>query len=90
MLCTTQSGLDARRTPAQDDASPLREEFRRPEPWREDLEALRSLLQDSRPVEPTRGEIAALIEDEAPGALPRRARERIAERLAATLRRRLA
>ncbi|MFE1597676.1 hypothetical protein [Methylobacterium sp. ID0610] len=78
MLCTTQSGLEAR-APAPD-----------AEPWRADLEALRRLLQDSRPAEPSRAQIADLIEDEAPGALPRRARERIAERLAATLRRRLA
>ncbi|ACA16462.1 hypothetical protein M446_1997 [Methylobacterium sp. 4-46] len=77
MLCTTQSGLHATQRPATPGA----------EPWRADLEALRRLLQDSRPAEPSRGEIADLIEDEAPGALPRRARERIAERLTATLRR---
>ncbi|GJD99460.1 hypothetical protein [Methylobacterium isbiliense] len=75
MLCTIQSGPAAPRTTARDEA-----------PWRDDLEALRTLLQDSRGAGPTRAQIAALIEDEAPGALPRRARERIAERLAAALR----
>ncbi|WP_407521137.1 hypothetical protein [Methylobacterium oryzisoli] len=83
MLCTIQSAPAAPRLAAQD-----------PAPWRDDLEALRALLQDSRDAEsgpmraagPTRAQIAALIEDEAPGALPRRARERIAERLAAALR----
>ncbi|MGY2051016.1 hypothetical protein [Methylobacterium sp. JK268] len=74
MPCTIQSGPDPRPIPGA-------------EPWREDLEALRHLLQDSRPAEPTPREIMALIEDEAPGALPRPTRARIAARLAAVVRR---
>jgi hypothetical protein len=79
MLCTTQSGLEAARIPNPGEA-----------PWQRDLDALRNLLEDSRPEGPSRAQIVELIEDEAPGALPRRARERIADRLAATLKRHLA
>ncbi|GJD50630.1 hypothetical protein OPKNFCMD_3373 [Methylobacterium crusticola] len=65
----------------RDAAAPGRDEA----PWRGDLEDLRTLLQDSRPRGPSRAQIAALIEAEAPGALSRTSRERIAERLARVL-----
>jgi hypothetical protein len=55
------------------------------QPWRNDLEALNALLQDSRPRRLSRAQIAALIEAEAPGALSDAARARIAERLARIL-----
>ncbi|MGX7708598.1 hypothetical protein [Methylobacterium sp. Gmos1] len=54
-------------------------------PWQRDLDALDALLQDSRPQRPSRAQIAALIEAEAPGALSAASRARIAERLARIL-----
>jgi hypothetical protein len=59
-------------------ATPLQEGA----PWQSDLDALNALLQDSRPRVPSRAQIAALIEAEAPGALSAASRARIAERLA--------
>jgi len=53
--------------------------------WRQDLDALNALLQDSRSRGPSIAQIAALIEAEAPGALTADSRVRIAERLAHTL-----
>ncbi|MFH6783245.1 MULTISPECIES: hypothetical protein [Methylobacterium] len=53
--------------------------------WRQDLDALKALLQDSRSRGPSIAQIAALIEAEAPGALPAESRVRIAQRLAHTL-----
>lgn len=53
--------------------------------WRQDLDALNALLQDSRSRGPSIAQIAALIEAEAPGAIPAASRVRIAERLAHTL-----
>lgn len=54
-------------------------------PWRRDLDALNAILQDSRPRGPSRSQIAALIEAEAPGALSAVARARLADRLAGLL-----
>ena len=54
-------------------------------PWQQDLDALNALLQDSRPRSPSRAEIAALIESEAPGALSAASRARLAARLATIL-----
>ncbi|MCF4128954.1 hypothetical protein [Methylobacterium sp. SyP6R] len=51
-------------------------------PWQRDLDALNALLQDSRPRGPSRAQIAALIEAEAPGALSAASRARLAGRLA--------
>lgn len=62
-------------------AAPLPEDA----PWQQDLDALNALLQDSRPRGPSRAQIAALIEAEAPGALSAAARARLAERLAGIL-----
>lgn len=62
-------------------ATPLPEDA----PWQQDLDALNTLLQDSRPRGPSRAQIAALIEAEAPGALSAAARARLAERLAGIL-----
>ena len=62
-------------------ATPLPEDA----PWQQDLDALNALLQDSRPRSPSRAQIAALIEAEAPGALSAAARTRLAERLATIL-----
>ena len=62
-------------------AAPLPEDA----PWQQDLDALNALLQDSRPRGPSRAQIAALIEAEAPGALSAAARARLAERLATIL-----
>ncbi|WP_288582505.1 hypothetical protein [uncultured Methylobacterium sp.] len=73
MLHVVPEKAGARAVPLADDA-----------PWRRDLAALDALLQASR-AGPSLAEIAALIEDEAPGALPAAARVRIAERLAALL-----
>ncbi len=58
-------------------AAPLPEDA----PWQRDLDALNALLQDSRPRGPSRAQIAALIEAEAPGALSAPSRARLAERL---------
>jgi hypothetical protein len=68
-------------------AAPLPEDaaWHQDPPWRQDLDALNTLLQASRPRGPSRAQIAALIEAEAPGAVPAAARARIAERLARIL-----
>ncbi|KMO22287.1 hypothetical protein [Methylobacterium platani] len=62
-------------------AAPLAEDA----PWRRDLDDLNALLQDSRSRGPSLAEVAALIEAEAPGALPAASRLRIAARLARIL-----
>ncbi|BAR47298.1 MULTISPECIES: hypothetical protein [Methylobacterium] len=74
MLHVVPNRAGARAVPLADDA-----------PWRGDLAALDALLQASRGSSPSRDAIAALIEAEAPGAVPAAARARIAERLAALL-----
>ncbi|KTS37971.1 hypothetical protein NS228_13700 [Methylobacterium indicum] len=71
MLHVVPGRTGARAVPLSDDA-----------PWRNDLAALDTLLQASRSRGPSRAEIAALIEAEAPGALSPAARARIAGRLA--------